>query len=190
MIKKAVKGQFGYLAAKRRLVLLRTVIFFAIPLSLFAAGIIATGSRRNLLTIVAVLGCLPACKSLVNLILYMRAKGCSDEAHRILKASEGSLEGMYDMYFTSYKQNFAISHMVSAGKNLCGFTEDPGCGTKACEEHLGIMLAQGGCRDITVKIFTDLNKYCERLRQLGGLCAEGNGKPDGAVTAVLYDISL
>ena len=190
MIEKAVKGQFGYLAAKRKLVLIRTIIFFAVPLSLLAAGIISTGSRRNLLTIVAVLGCLPACKSLVSLILYIRARGCGDEAHRILKASGGSLEGMYDMYFTSYRQNFAISHMVSAGKNLCGFTEDPKCDAKACEEHLTAMLRQGGCKEITLKIFTDLDKYCERLRQLNRLCEESGAGPDDGVIAVLYDISL
>lgn len=190
MIKNAVKGQFGYLANKRKLVLVRTVLFFVIPLSLLAAGIISTGSRRNLLTIVAVLGCLPACKSLVNLILYVRAAGCGHEAREKILTAEGALFGMYDMYFTSYKQNFAISHMVSAGKNLCGFTEDAKCSAKACEEHLAIMLKQGGCQDVTVKIFTDLDKYCERLRQLNHLSGDCALKPDRAVTAVLYDISL
>lgn len=190
MIKKAVKGRYGYLNAKRKQVFLRTIVFFVIPLSLLAAGIISTGSRRNLLTVVAVLGCLPACKSLVNLILYIRAKGCSAASYELIAAAEGNLEGMYDMYFTSYKQNFPISHMVSAGKNLCGYTEDPGCNTKACEEHLDMMLNQGECRGVTIKIFTDINKYCERLCQLNGLSGEKTTGLDDKVKSVLYDVSL
>ena len=77
---RAVKGNFGYLRAKRLTVLIRTVIFFAISLALFAAGYITTGKKENLLTIVAVLGCLPACKSMVNTIMLFRASGCSSQA--------------------------------------------------------------------------------------------------------------
>ena len=60
-MKRAVKGNFGYIRAKRLSVLIKTAIFFGISLSLFAAGYITTGKKENLLTIVAVLGCLPAC---------------------------------------------------------------------------------------------------------------------------------
>lgn len=73
-MKRAVKGNFGYIRAKRLSVLIKTAIFFGISLSLFAAGYITTGKKENLLTIVAVLGCLPACKSAVNFILFLRAK--------------------------------------------------------------------------------------------------------------------
>lgn len=190
MINKAVKGTFGYLDVQKKRVFLRTIIYFVIPLSLLAAGIISTGSRKNLLTVVAILGCLPACKSLVNLILYCRTRGCSDAAHEALVLREDGLKGMYDLYFTSYKQNFAVSHMVVCGKNLCGFAEDPGCDAKACKEHLETMLKQGGCKDMTVKIFTDLPKYCERLRQLNESAGEKDSELGDRVRSVLYDISL
>ena len=55
-MKRAVKGNFGYIRAKRLSVLIKTAIFFGISLSLFAAGYITTGKKENLLTIVAVLG--------------------------------------------------------------------------------------------------------------------------------------
>ncbi|MBD5455885.1 MAG: hypothetical protein HDR23_05330 [Lachnospiraceae bacterium] len=188
-MKKAIKGTFGYLKCKRNMVLIRTMIYFAISLALLFAGIITTGSKKNLLTIVAVLGCLPACKSLVNLIMYFKASGCSEMAKTKIEKEEGSLVGMYDMYFTSYKKNFAISHMVVEGKNICGFTESDTCDTKACEEHLNTMLKQGGHKDMTVKIFTDINKYCERLKQLNALGCSTPQKDD-EVRVVLYDISL
>lgn len=189
-MRKAIKGNFGYLVAKRKQVLIRTIVFFAISLALLAAGIISTGTRKNLLTVVAVLGCLPACKSLVNLIMFFKAKGCSEKAKEKIKPEEGNLIGMYDMYFTSYKKNYPISHMVVEGKNVCGYTEVENCDTKACEEHLVTMLKQGGYKDLTVKIFKELPKYCERLRQLNGLEREKTPEHDDGIRIVLYDISL
>lgn len=188
-MKKAIKGTYGYLKIKRNTVLIRTIIYFALSLALLFAGIITTGSRKNLLTVVAVLGCLPACKSLVNLIMYFKASGCSEKTKNIVEKEEGSLVGMYDMYFTSYRKNFAVSHMVVEGKNICGFTESAACDTGSCEEHLTAMLKQGGHKDMTIKIFTDINKYCERLKQLNAL-NHGTPEKDDEVRLVLYDISL
>ena len=54
----AYKGTSGYLRTQKNYEILRTVLYFAISLSLFIAGWVTTGSRENLLTIVAVLGCL------------------------------------------------------------------------------------------------------------------------------------
>ena len=189
-MKRVVKGNYGYLAAKTKQMIFRTILLFGISLAIFIMGYVTTKTKQNLLTIVAVLGCLPACKSAVSLIMYLRAKGCSSEAKDAIAPQEGRLIGMYDMYFTSYKENFAISHMVVEGKNICGYTESSSCNCKDCEEHLETMLKQGGYKDLTIKIFTDLNKYCERLNQLNGLEHEKTPKKDDEVRIVLYDISL
>lgn len=189
-MKKAIKGTFGYLSNKRTQVMIRTILFFGISLALLIAGIITTGSKKNLLTVVAVLGCLPACKSLVNLVMYLKAKGCSKEVRDVIAKEEGKLIGMFDMYFTSYKLNFSISHMVVEGKNICGYTEDEKMDTGACEKHLETMLKQGGYKDMTIKIFKDLPKYCERLKQLNALEYEKTPDRDDEVRVVLYDISL
>lgn len=189
-MKKAIKGTFGYLQTKQRQVLLRTILFFAIALLLLAVGIISTGTRKNLLTVVAVLGCLPASKSLVNFIMYCKAKGCSREVKEKIETAEGSLIGMYDMFFTSYQKNYPVSHLVVEGKNICGYTEWKDCDVHACESHLSTMLKQSGYKDMTVKIFTDLSKYCERLKQLNESEREKTPVRDDEVRVVLYDISL
>lgn len=104
------KGAFGYLNSRKKYTALRTVLFFSISAALYIAGIITTGSNKNLLTIVAVLGCLPACKSAVNFILFLRAKGCSSALHEKVAAFvNDSMTVFYDMYFTSYQKNYPIS---------------------------------------------------------------------------------
>ena len=69
------KGSYGYIKNHRVVAALRTLLFFGVSIGLYVMGYVTTGSNKNLLTIVAVLGCLPACKSLVNLILFLKAEG-------------------------------------------------------------------------------------------------------------------
>ena len=189
-MKKAVKGTYGYLKRKRNWVIIRTIIFFAIALALFAAGYVTTHTKKNLLTIVAVLGCLPACKSLVNMIMYFRAEGCSESAYEKIQEMEGHLFGMFDMYFTSYQKNYAISHMVVEDRIILAYTEDPACDIAACREHLDTMLKQAGYKDMTITVNGDLLKYCEQLKGLNEKNQTCDPVRDDEVRAALYDISL
>ena len=59
-MKKAEKGTPGYLDYKRKIEIIRTIIYFGIVVAVFLLGYFQTGTRLNLLTVVAVLGCLPA----------------------------------------------------------------------------------------------------------------------------------
>lgn len=189
-MKKAVKGNFRYIEFKRRQVILRTILFFGISLALFAAGYLTTGKKENLLTVVAVLGCLPACKSMVNMIMFFRARGCSENARNEIAPLEGRLIGMYDMYFTSYQKNFDISHMVLEGKVVLGYTESEKCDLKACEEHLQVMLKQGGFKNMTVKISDNLQKYCEQLKNFNQMKQDNDPARDDEARVVLYEVSL
>ena len=138
----------------------------------------------------AVLGCLPACKSMVNAIMLFRARGCSDQARDAILPLEGRLIGMYDMYFTSYQKNFALSHMVVEGKIILGYTESGSCDRKACQEHLQTMLRQGGFQDMTITISDQLPKYCEQLKNLNQMPPCDTPEKDDEVRVVLYEISL
>lgn len=189
-MKKVVKGTYGYLKTKRGQVILQTIIFFAMPLGLFAAGVLTTHTRRNLFTVVAVLGCLPACKSLVNTIIYLRASGCSQKARETILAAEGRLVGMYDMYFTSYQKNFALSHMVVENRVIIGFTEDETCDGAACAAHIKSVLSPIGFSDVTVTVTDRLDKYCNQLKLLNEKAAGGNPVEDNGIRIILYEISL
>ena len=68
---KIEKGQPGYIRARKQKLLLMTVLEFAVVIALLVLGIMQTGTRLNLLTVVAIVGCLPACKMLVGLITIL-----------------------------------------------------------------------------------------------------------------------
>ena len=59
---KIEKGKPGYLKAQRDKLLIQTLIEFGIVIALLVIGYVQTGTKLNLLTLVAILGCLPASK--------------------------------------------------------------------------------------------------------------------------------
>lgn len=166
------KGTRDYLKVQGRYELARTILYFAISLSLFVAGIVATGSRMNLLTIVAVLGCLPACKSAIDTFMFLRYKGCSAEHADAIERHMEGLNGLYDRIFTSYECNYQVAHIAVKGNTLCGYTQDSKFDEQRFHEHIINLLRKDGFRDVSVKIFRDLDKYTARLEQLKELDAE------------------
>ena len=183
------KENKDYLNTQKKYEIMRTILYFAISLSLFIAGLVATKTRMNLLTIVAVLGCLPACKSVVGMIMHLKFNSISKEDAAKITANLGSLEGLYDMVFTSYDKNYQVDHLVLKDRTLCGYSSHEKTQEKLCQEHLEKMLLTSGHKGVSVKIFKNLSKYTERLRQLDQL-EQDDADFREAVYATLKSISL
>lgn len=182
------KGTKEYINTQKKYEIIRTLLYFGISISLFAAGYIQTGRKTNLLTVVAILGCLPACKSAVNVIMFLRFKSCGAvPASEIEKHCQG-LHVLYDMVFTSYQKNYMISHLAVIGNTVCGYSEKPDFPENDFYKHIDPILKMDGLKDVTVKIFTDLKKYTERLEQLKGL--EDNEGRSEAVMNTLKSVVL
>lgn len=184
------KGAYGYLENRKIFTALRTLLFFLICIGLYLAGYLTTGTNRNLLTVVAILGCLPACKSAVNFIIFIRARGCSASLREKVCAYDKYLNTLYDMYFTSYQKNYPISHMALKGGILCGITEDPKCSCQEAEKHLGQMLAQEGIKNVTVNLFSQEDKYIDRIGRLDNLDRATDKNKEEEILRLLFSISL
>ncbi len=182
------KGTRNYINSQKRYEIVRTLIYFAIPISLFIAGYIATKTRLNWLTMVAVLGCLPASKSLVNCIMFLRYNSCPDSVCKQLEEKNDSLTELFDMVFTSYSKNFVIYHMVIKGNTICGYTEMKDFPEKEFQSHIMNVLKLDGHKNITVKIFTDIDKYIDRIVQLNESEAEDTN--DMAIAETLKSVVL
>ena len=93
-MKKAERGKPGYINSLKKKYLIMSLIEFAVVAAIFAVGYSQTGSRLNLFTVVAILGCLPACKNLVEFIVVVPHKGIEPakyeeiEEKRIKKAKK------------------------------------------------------------------------------------------------------
>ena len=131
-----------------------------------------TKSKVNLLTVVAVVGCLPASKSLVGAIMFLRFHSLNQDTAKRIEETEHNLPELFDMVFTTYDKNYIVSHMVIAGNTVCGYTEDRNFHEKDFNVHIMNVLKTDQYKNVSVKIFKDIDKYLERLEQLKELDVE------------------
>ena len=139
-MKKIQKGKPGYLNYKRKVEILRTVIYFVIVLAIFALGYWQTHTRLNLLTVVAILGCLPASKALVGVIARYP--------------------------YQSIELSQAKEIAGKSGHNIYGYTHYEKVNTDELGKHIKTILAQNQYTGFTVKI---LNQYTPFLARVEGL---------------------
>ena len=171
------KGEKGYLDSQKKVAAIRTAILFSISLAIYLTGYFSSGTNENLLTIVAVLGCLPAARSAVNLIMLLRYHGIKDGDFRKISEHTEGCAVLADLVFTSYEKNFEIHHMAYRAGYLLGYTANSSCDGKACEKHLHNMCAQNALGDVKISIFSELPNYLRRLDQIRAL-------PEDALSAV------
>ncbi len=184
----SVKGTRNYLRTQKKYEVIRTILYFAISISLFVAGYLQTGRRANLLSIVAILGCLPASKSAVGAVMFLRFQSCGEHAASEIEACCQGISCLYDMVFTSYKKNFVVSHLAVCGNTICGFTEKENFPENEFYKHISEILKLDGHKNVTIKIFTNLSRYTERLEQMKSLAPEES--TTRAVLATLKSVAL
>ncbi len=182
------KGNANYLDSQKKYEVIRTLIYFGISISLFIAGWVTTKTKVNLLTIVAVLGCLPASKSAVQMIMYLRYRSLSKEARQVIEKHCEALNVLYDLVFTSYDKNYSVGHLVIKGNTLIGYTEDKKFEEKSFYTHIDQILKKDKITGVSIKIFQDLKKYTERMEQLKVL--ESDETFTDSIISTLKSVSL
>ncbi len=160
--KKGAKGNYGYVKAERKKRLLITLLLFAIPLLIFFSGLIYNGTRNNILTVVAIVGCLPACKSTVGAIMIWLVKPMKESDYRAISAQAGNLTMAYELLFTTYEKNTFVDALAICGNQLVGYSSRLEKGSQDIEKHLTNMMRNDGFA-LQVKIIPKLEVYLERL---------------------------
>ena len=177
---KIKQGDFGYISHKKKTEILKTIVFFAIPLSLYIAGYATTKSRLNVLTIVAILGMLPASKQLVSMIMYLKAHGISEADHEAIKEAVVPLCNSYDNIFTTYEKTYEVPSVVIRNGNVCGLSGFAAV-TFKCAKKEGYQ--------INTKIFDKLESYQNRLSTIKEL-EDTTPEKDLAVREIIHEITL
>lgn len=176
-MKKTYKGQFGYLPAQFRRELLKTILLFGSSIAILIIGMVTqmqrnpgmslADSKNNILTVAAVLGLLPASRSLISTIMFVKGKKYTCPAtlrdQILVIADEKKLPIFsYDLYLTSYDQIFPVYVMAATDNELLGFLAGKADVTKA-QEHIKEALQKDGQKNVTVKLYKDADKFLQRI---------------------------
>lgn len=156
------KGDYGYLASEKKKRILITAILFAAPLLIFFSAILYFHTRLTIWTVIAVVGCLPACKSLVSLIMIFRAKPVDASVYRKIHEHAGELTMSYEMYMTFYEKSANIDAFAICGNTVVGYSSDSKINAAFMEQECQKIIRGNGFK-ATVKIFTRLDPFLERL---------------------------
>ena len=191
-MKKIKKGQAGYLDSKRKFQIMRTVIYFVLCIAIFILGYWQTGSKENLLTVVAVIGVLPSSKSLVDVIVRMPYHSICREIAEDIAQKSNHLTVIYDMIITSTEKIMPISCIVISGNKIFGYTDNK----KVDLTHAGInikkMLASHNY-EVSVKIMNEYKPFLSRVEGLNNIQAieKSDTKQDEKIMAqLIQQISL
>lgn len=165
MNRHAAKGAFGYIRAARRRATVRTAVVLLVCVGLFLFGRVTTGTNRNVFSIVAAVLCLPVGLSAVNMIMFYRAKPCSDAAYRTIESSRGGVTVLYDLTLTGDRGDFAIAAACALmGRVLC-YTEDEKLPVHDAVHHIKMQMSVGKYHDLRIEVLKDLNAFCQALRE-------------------------
>lgn len=170
-MKKCVKGTPGYLQEKLKLEILRTMIYFAIVAAVFLLGYSQTHSKKNLMTVVAIVGCLPACKALVGVITRIPYHSIAQELSEEIAGKTTHLTVIYDLIVTSTEKIMPIDCMVISRNMVFGYTSGKKVDVQYAAAHIRKMLHQANLPEVSVKLFDQYKAFLDRAEGLDNIAA-------------------
>ena len=187
---KQIKGEYGYLRKKKIRQFLKVLLCGANIIFLLLLGIYIAKSRNNLLTILAVVFCLPLANFAATLITVFPYRSGDEKRYReFQKAAEGLLTS-YDMVMTSKELVLPVSFGVIHENGIFLYGEPKGKWKKPKEaEDFVERMLRANNEDASVHIFQDWQPFLRRLSSLN----RTEGEPSEKLfrqKAVLLAISI
>lgn len=165
MQKELEKGTFGYLNRNKIFAWKRAALMLSAPIAIFFAAWIINQTRENVMTVVAVVGCLPGCNQVVRAILASRYSSVDRKFWEEAEAAKGRLPVVYENVFTSYEKNYYVDCIAVCGREALGYSSDPKLDPQAAAAHIQKMLKSGSYKQ-QVRILKDQEEFFRQLRTL------------------------
>lgn len=191
-MKKVEKGKQGYLDYKKKVEIIRTILYFAIVAAVFFLGVWQTHSRKNLLTVVAVVGCLPACKALVGVITRFPYKSVSAKFAHDIKNRSSHITCIFDMVLTSTEKFMPIQCIVISGNTIFGYAPEK-TDLKYAADFIREILAMNRIKNINIKLFAESNAFKARVDGIDSIAAVENQdcrETEEKIAGLILNVSL
>lgn len=190
---KIQKGCAGYLRAKKMRTMITTILAFALVAAIVITGYITTHTRLNMLTLVAVLGCLPACRLLVSLIMLMPHHSIDEAKELEISGVTEELTVVYDLVVTSEKKVMPIEVATIFNNTVCGYVSSNKVDTTYAADHIKSIMKQNHLDKVTVKLFHDYKAFLTRAEGMNNIASveqTDTRRHEEEIKEILLDISL
>lgn len=190
---KIEKGQPGYIKARKINYLVWAVSEFAVVVALVILGYLQTGSKLNLFTVIAVVGCLPASKMLVEFITMAPHKSIAPEKYAEIEEKAGLITRIYDTVITGNGKVMPVDAFVISGRTICGYTGSPKAKEAETARYIKEMLENNHVDKVTVKIFCDYVAFLSRAEGMNNIAtveAGGGGNREAKIKKLILGSSM
>lgn len=190
---KIEKGQPGYLNVQKRRYLMWAVAEFAVVAAVFILGYIQTGRKENLFTVVAIVGCLPAAKMLVEFITMYPHRGIEPDRYREIEEKAPLVMRVYDLLLTCTGKGMPVEAFVIYRHVLCGYTTSPKTDDELLAGEIKKILKDQRYDKMTVKIFHDYKMFLARAEGINNIAAVERPEHDRHeqnIRKILFGISM
>ena len=156
------KGEFGYLKKERKRRIIIAAIMLGVPLFIFITMWIYLGTRNSIWTIIALVGSLPGCKAVVDVVMTMMARPMDPDLYKKIHGQQGNLVMAYEMYMTFYEKKAVIDAIAVCGNTVVGYTSDSSADTEYMAAEAQKLIRKNGYK-VDVKFLKELRPFLERL---------------------------
>ncbi|MBO5278443.1 MAG: hypothetical protein J6B06_02995 [Lachnospiraceae bacterium] len=167
-MKPVYKGQLEYIKKKKIQRAIICLISYLIIAAIFLTGYLTTGSRENILTLMAILGSLPAAKFTVSFFMLLPYRSQTREVYEEVQRLSGEAILYTDILISTEKKILPTDFVVIRDGNLCGYASHPKYDTAYAQDYLAGMYKRNGLKP-NIKIFTDKNKFLKRVGELAAM---------------------
>lgn len=188
-INRDLKGTFGYIRKQLVFEIVKTAVLFVMAFGIFFIGYLTLGTKKSLWSILAVLALLPACKSLVGVIMLARFRSLAEDKYRLYSESTAGIGTLYENVLTTGDKTYYVPVLCAASGSLIAYYPGDQQDTNKLKEHLTSTLNKAG-HNITVKIYNDEGSFCERAAQMAAKSADNDSAKISGVFNTIKAVSL
>lgn len=167
-MKRVKKGNYGYIKSQKILRLLKSLACLALPMAFYIAGLILNGGdRKSIYTVIAIVGCIPACMAITSMLMMWMRKPMEEDLYQEISSRAGNLTMAYELYLTTYEKNLFLDAVAICGQHAACYTHETREHWElvAMQKHVADILQKNGYKT-EVKIFDQKKAFLERLDSL------------------------
>ena len=165
MKKRLEKGTYGYMDRLKVQEWKKAAVMLAVPILVFLICWAVMKTRLQIVTVIAIVGCLPGCNQVVHAIMASRYHSMDRALYEEVEVVRGDRMVLYENVFTTYDKNFVVDSIIISGRDVLGYSSDEKTDAKAAETHLTAILKQNSYKQ-HVKIMKDKKAYLTRVKEL------------------------
>ena len=160
------KGTYRYIKRQRILEIIKTLILFALAAGIYLIGYLTLGSSRSLWTVFSILGVLPAAKSAVSMIMFIKTRSLDEEEFISFSKAAGDVPALYELLFTTSDRSYYVPCLICSQRTICAYSDIPETSLTILSEHIRGILDDNGVKGYSLKIFNKKEAFISRADEM------------------------